>query len=99
VSRFTTRVELHYAHEEDYKRLHEEMAKEGFGRIIYSSEGRAYYMPPAEYNLVSDLAIDKVTDKAAAAAKRTGKKFEVLVTEGTRQWQGLKEVSTTTTHT
>jgi len=88
---FTTRVELHYARENDYEILHAEMAKEGFKRTITSSDGVTYRLPTAEYNYVGDKTRDDVLDKAKAAAARTRKEFCVLVTESAgRSWHNLE---------
>ena len=90
--RFTTRVELHDAQSEDYDLLHAYMEIQSFSRTITGSDGTEYQMPPAEYNLIGDHTIEEVRVKAQWAANLTGKTHEILVTEGTRCWIGLKEV-------
>lgn len=66
---YTVRVELHGAESDEYEKLHDEMAKEGFEKVILI--GSVYYkLPTAEYSLVdSPLTIYEVTEKASKAAK------------------------------
>ena len=91
--KFTTRVELHQAGFEDYNRLHQEMALEGFSRTITSDDGRVYHLPTAEYNIDANLTFEQVRDRASRAAAKTHKAYAVLVTEGqVRAWVGLQEV-------
>jgi len=90
---FTTRVELHYANEDDYETLHEEMAKQGFKRTITASDGITYHLPTAEYNYIGDKTKDQVLDKAKTAAEKTRKNFCTLVTESNgRTWYNLEKV-------
>ncbi|MEN5218893.1 type V toxin-antitoxin system endoribonuclease antitoxin GhoS [Pseudomonas pudica] len=91
--KFTVRVELHGADERDYETLYEHMAAKGFTKTITGDDGRTWDLPPAEYNLVKALKQTEVRDLAAAAAKATGRRAGVLVTEGTRCWIGLDETS------
>lgn len=91
MAKFTTRVELHDADDSDYDELHKYMREEGFTRTI-EGDGKKYRLPPAEYNRVADLTCDDVRSAAARAARRTGRDYGVLVTEGTRCWLGLEEV-------
>ena len=92
MAKFTTRVELHDGDDDDYSNLHKYMREEGFSRTIEGSDGKRYRLPTAEYNRIEELNCDDVRDSAVRAAKRTGCSFALLVTEGTRCWQGLKEV-------
>lgn len=55
MARFTTRVELHYADDDDYETLHAAMEDEGFYRTITSDDGIAYHLPTAEYNRDGNL--------------------------------------------
>lgn len=98
MSLFTTRVELHDAKTvEDYNKLHNEMAKEGFWRTIQlSGETTIYQLSTAEYNYdnsKSGLETEGVLELAKKAATRTGKLFGVIVTksEGRRYWYGLTQ--------
>ena len=99
MSLFTTRVELHKAStSEDYKKLHDEMEKEGFWRTIkLLGESASYHLPTAEYsysNEKNNLDTEGVLNSAKTAAARTGKTFSVFVTkaDGPRKWYKLEEV-------
>jgi len=95
MSRYTIRVELYETKtESDYDILHEEMSKEGFYRTIQvQGENLVHQMPSAEYNYVNrgDLDTPGVLELAKTAAKRTDKKFGLLVTkaDGKREWYNL----------
>jgi hypothetical protein len=67
------------------------MGREGFTRTITGGNNTEYQLPTAEYNLsAAALTREQVRDKAAAAARRTGKTFWILVTESAgRCWLGL----------
>lgn len=89
---FTTRVELHDAKtSEDYEKLHIEMGKEGFSRVIQKPGEPVFQLPTAEYNASKDMTVAQVLELAKKAATRTGKKFSVLVTmvAGSREWFNL----------
>jgi hypothetical protein len=90
--KFTVRVELHGADESDYETLYEHMKAKGFKKTITAGDGKVYELPPAEYNLVKELTRDQVRDLAVIAAKSTGRRAGILVTEGPRSWSGLDEV-------
>ena len=92
MSRFTTRVELHEATEEDYEKLHAAMEVEGFTRTILNKAGTEYFLPPAEYNRSGDVTKDEILEAAKRAAATTGKRFSVLVTQGARKWWNLEKV-------
>ena len=90
MSYFTVRVELHYASETDYEKLHAAMARQGFSRQIVGKDGRTYHLPTAEYSVRGNYTGDYVRQAAATAAASTGKKYAVLVTSGDSvSWQGL----------
>ena len=72
--RFTTRVLLHHATDDDYEKLHEEMEAEGFTRTIISSDGTEYHLPQAEYNKMGVFTGEAVREAAQRAARKTGKK-------------------------
>jgi hypothetical protein len=91
VAKFTTRVELYNADDDDYGELHKYMRDEGFTRTI-EADGKRYRLPPAEYNRVGDLSCEDVRSAAVRAASRTGRDHAVLVTEGSRCWQGLEKI-------
>jgi hypothetical protein len=94
MARFTTRVELHKATDSDYEDLHKYMAAKGFSRTITSGDDETKYrLPPAEYNRETDATRAKVLDDAKAAAAKTGRTNEILVTESAgRSWHNLTPV-------
>jgi hypothetical protein len=81
MARFTVRVELHQANWDDYETLHAAMEREGFSRLITSSDGITYHLPLAEYNRDENISPDAVLESAKRGAGSTGKKYAVLVTE------------------
>ena len=92
MAKFTVRVELHDADEDDYEKLHEYMEEAGFLRTVASGDGKKYHLPPAEYNLEVNMTRDAVRESGSKAAKRTGKEFAILVTESAgRCWLNLQE--------
>lgn len=89
---FTTRVELHRGHEDDYEVLHAAMEERGFSRQITSDDGVTYHLPTAEYNYSGSKTRSQVLDLAKAAASETNKKHAVLVTESNgRSWAGFEK--------
>ena len=92
-NKFTTRVLLHNADDDDYKVLHEEMELEGFTRTITGSDGIQYHLPDAEYNKQGNMKPEDVRSAAKKAADKTGKKSAILVTPSSgRYWIGLEKV-------
>lgn len=90
MSKFTTRVELHDATEDDYNELHSAMENAGFTRLIKDNEGNVYHLPWAECNFVAERTGDQVLASAKRAAQSTGCENEVLVTESAgRTWYNL----------
>jgi hypothetical protein len=90
---FTIRVELRDASFEQYKKLYERMAAEGFTDIIRADSGTSYKMPPGEYNYVGSVTRNAVLDKGKRAAGAVVKSYAVLVTESAgRTWHGLNTV-------
>lgn len=94
MSRFTVRVELHRADDDDdYELLHAEMEKRGFARTIRGSDGLTYQLPPAEYDFHGSVSTDAVLDVAQHAANATGRRSSILVTEAiSRRWRGLPRI-------
>jgi hypothetical protein len=91
VAKFTVRVELHRADDDDYETLHSAMEAQGFSRLITSNDGASYHLPTAEYNRSGSLSRDDVLESAKTAAAKTGKKSAILVTESDgRTWSGLE---------
>jgi hypothetical protein len=92
--RYTTRVELHKATDDDYEELHSAMENEGFSRFIESDDSIRYHLPTAEYNYDGSASLDQVLDKATRAANSTGRSHMVLVTKSDgRKWHGLPKAS------
>ena len=90
MARYTVRVELHSADQENYENLHDYMQEEGFRRYITDSRGKRYQLPTAEYDI--EIRGDKsvVLRKANKAASKTNKEHMVLVTTSNgRTWNGL----------
>ena len=92
---FTVRVELRDANWEQYKKLYERMAAEGFTDVIRDTNtGKAYKMPPGEYNYIGSLTRATVLEKAERAASGVVKDYAVLVTESVgRTWANLSPVT------
>ena len=92
MSSFTTRVELHSADWGDYTTLHTEMKRQGFRQTITSDNGKTYALPTAEYDLVGQISRQDVLNRAKAAADKTLRSYEVIVTESAgRTWSGLQQ--------
>jgi hypothetical protein len=94
MSNFTTRVELRDAAAiEDYDKLNEEMAKQGFRKRVQMPGQPVYQLPTGEYNLNDEFAsVSQVLERAKSAASTTGKNFSVFVTkaDGNREWFNLE---------
>jgi hypothetical protein len=88
---FTTRVQLNgRPTAEDYEKLHKEMKKRGFSRLIEGSDSKKYWLPHGEYNREGSVTRDKVREDAKAAAATVSNDYDVLVSEATyRTWYGL----------
>jgi hypothetical protein len=87
---FTTRVELHSADWSDYENLHEYMEQQGFSRTIRADNGTVYHLPTAEYHFSGSSTAAEVLAKAEYAARRTGRRYGIIVTEAKMQmWTGL----------
>lgn len=92
MARFTVRVELHGADEDDYDLLHERMERAGFSRQIEGGDGKLYHLPPAEYDFQGQETIEQVRTKAHEVARTVRQRPAILVTQGSRAWSGLDEV-------
>jgi hypothetical protein len=87
MAKFTTRVELHGAGDDDYETLHTAMESRGFSRTIASADGTVYKLPTAEYSYNGESTVAEVREMAKAAAQTTGKRFAILVSESiVRSW-------------
>ena len=90
MSTFVTRVELHNANGEDYVRLHQAMAAQGFARTIMGSDGKRYHLPTAEYHFNGLASTDDVRNKASTAARTVKPSFAVVASEyNSCSWVGL----------
>lgn len=93
MARFTVRVELQDASREQYNKLYERMAAEGFTDEIQSETGAWYELPDAEYSFIGSASRDTVLENAKRAAAGVVKYYKVLVTESAgRTWHGLDAV-------
>lgn len=88
---FTVRVELHNAKSEDYEKLHESMAAQGYSRIIQDSAGTRFYLPSAEYVAIKSIACGQVRDQVVGIATSIKVNPRVLVTQvADRSWSLVK---------
>jgi hypothetical protein len=91
MARFIVRVELHGASEAHYLKLHELMAARGLQRFIDSASGGNCWLPPAEYNILTNLSPPDVRNLARACAGALGLRYALLVTEANSVlWDGLQ---------
>ena len=92
--KFTVRLQLTGAADNEYPDIHNSMSEQGFQRTITSRRGRTYTLPRAEYNIDVDYTIDQVLSMAKVAGGSTGRDFQVLVTQSEhRKWFGLNELT------
>ena len=90
---YTVRIELDSNNYPDFEILHKAMSSLGFSKTIVSDEGKEYYLPKAEYNILTQYNKSDVLGLAKKAVTNTGKSAEILVTEAkARTWSGLKSV-------
>ena len=79
------------AESSDYDKLYEEMEDRDFSRFIMSANG-TYHLPPAEYDYSDTADREYVLELAKAAARATGRKARILVTESKgRTWSNLEK--------
>ena len=94
MARFISRVELHHAAYDDYEKLHTEMAKQGFLRVIQGSDGKTYQLPTGDYYGQGSVTLEVAYKAVCDAVDRTGKAYEVIISEtSASRWIGLKQVS------
>ena len=70
MSKFTVRVELRQATEEDYEKLRMEMEDRGFSRLLPAGDGGKVRLPTEEYNLDAGWTPDQVLNTVKAVAAR-----------------------------
>ena len=93
MSKFTVRVELRQATEEEYEKLRMEMEDRGFSRLLPAGDGGKVLLPPEEYNLDAGWTPDQVLNTVKTVAAATHRQVAVLVTESlSRKWFGLEPV-------
>lgn len=94
MSAFVVRVVLHDATWDEYTKLYEKLAKQGFTDIITAGDGSKYKMPPAEYYFVGNNTQAGVLELAKTSAASVKASYEVMVTESLGvTWSGLKQLS------
>lgn len=92
MNRYMTRLLLNgYPSAEQYERLHAEMKKRGFTRVIESDEPKFYWLPNGTYYRVSNSTRVQVLADAKAAAAMVSREYEVVVSDAPNStWYGLK---------
>jgi hypothetical protein len=95
MNRFMTRLLLNgYPSAEQYEKLHAEMKKRGFTRVIESAEPKFYWLPNGTYYRVSNSTRDQVLADAKAAASTVSREYEVVVSDALNStWYGLKQAT------
>lgn len=93
-NRFTVRVELHHADENDYERPHEEMEKNSFDKSIHFPKiEKDFALPTAEYRYHSETETnEQVVEKAYTIANRVKRNPSVISTQGAIAHRGLEEL-------
>ncbi|MEO6339749.1 MAG: hypothetical protein ABIO39_06925 [Caulobacteraceae bacterium] len=89
MAKYTVRVELQGATDQQCSNLDQSMARRGFSRVIKATHGSWWRLPHGEYNLENDsrnpIQVKDLVISIADAIKPGG---WVLVTEsGSRAWQ------------
>ena len=92
MNRFMTRVLLNgYPTAEQFEKLHAEMKKRGFSRVIEGSDSKCYWLPNGTYHRVTSSTHDQVFNDAKAAVETVTMGYELLVCEApSSKWIGLK---------
>ena len=75
---FITRIELQAASQKDYQKLEEEMKKAAFKDVTKNSRLHAIDTP-LEFNRNGNYTLLEVTDAAAKAARKTGRRYSFTV--------------------
>ena len=89
---YCARVELHDALPTDYPNLHLFMAVEGFGTTVFAATGRAYRLPPGTYSTTQAPDASAAYSAAARAARKTGRRWSIVITSGPLIFDGLDPV-------
>lgn len=94
MARVIVRVELHGATtEQQYDRLHAQMATAGFNRTIAGSDGKQYWLPTATYSSDRFTSETSARDAAWTAGSGIVKSYAVIATCGQSAWQNLAQVN------
>jgi hypothetical protein len=95
MNRFMTRLLLNgYPTAEQFEKLHKEMKKRGFTRVIEGSDSKYYWLPNGTYYRVTNSTHNQVFDDATAAAATVTTEYELVVSEApSSKWVGLKLAS------
>ena len=59
-NKFTVRVVLYKAEDNDYEILHSEMNDRSFSRTIMGNDNIEYYLPDAEYNKIGNFTGEQI---------------------------------------
>ncbi|MEP6747421.1 MAG: hypothetical protein ABJB86_06830 [Bacteroidota bacterium] len=76
---FITRIELQSANQKDYQKLEEEMKKASFKDIKKTIARKQSPAAPAEFNFNGNSTLLEVTDAAAKAARKTGRRYSFTI--------------------
>ena len=91
MARVVVRVELHGATtEQQFERLHTQMASAGFGRTILAGDGSRCWLPTATYYSEKFASETIARDAAWTAAAGIVSSYAVIATCGPSAWKGLK---------
>ena len=76
---FITRIELQAASQKDYQKLEEEMKKAAFKDVTKNNSRLHPIDTPLEFNRNGNYTLLEVTDAAAKAARKTGRRYSFTV--------------------
>jgi len=76
---FITRIELQAASKKDYQKLEEEMKKAAFKDVTKGNTRVHAVDTPLEFNRNGNYTLLEVTDAAAKAARKTGRRYSFTV--------------------
>ena len=80
---YLTRVALQGGTPADYDTLDRAMAAANFSKTIRSARGLTYNMPSGTYHSqAANLSAANVRDLAVAAARQTGKRYDIVTSAG-----------------
>lgn len=90
-----TRVLLNgYPTAEQFEKLHAEMKKRGFSRVIEGGDSKFYWLPNGTYYRATNSKHDQVFADAKAAVTTVTSGYELLVCEAPSiKWTGLKSAT------